>query len=401
MQIYYNKFIRHFKEVKKWQFQKKKYYKINGITLVALIITIIVLVILAAVTIKAAFNSGIIDTAANGAINYADAQNKEKITFDDLDKNIQDIVDKIKDYGGSGEDSPSNHVPTIGDVTVARVAESTDKLTITVAAEDVDGDNLTYTLLRGDTASNISETTLTLTNISGNTVTFTDTGLTMAKTYYYKVKASDGKENAISANYGSERTWCKAEHCDGGHYEYPDCPECEGGFNLCNASDCVNGKISCNECGGVGYTLPGRRCTTCNGKGITCRRGHALQTPSSTWAEQGKKYDKLKCPICGVMSTYRKEYATSCALGDGTIRFSIFSQCSHYGLVTSASSSNDGITCRYCYGWGSVGGKQDCSYCDNGLIDCTSCDGNGKIKCDICLGKRAWWNMVFLHRPPV
>jgi len=61
-----------------------------------------VLVILAAVTINAAFNSGIIDTAVNGAVNYADAQKKEQITFDDLDKNIQDIVKQIEDYNIGG-----------------------------------------------------------------------------------------------------------------------------------------------------------------------------------------------------------------------------------------------------------------------------------------------------------
>ena len=58
--------------------------------------------ILAAVTINAAFNSGIIDTAVNGAVNYADAQKKEQITFDDLDKNIQDIVKQIEDYNIGG-----------------------------------------------------------------------------------------------------------------------------------------------------------------------------------------------------------------------------------------------------------------------------------------------------------
>ncbi|MCI8548710.1 MAG: hypothetical protein HFJ38_07505 [Bacilli bacterium] len=86
----------------------------KGITLVALIITIIVLVILAAVTINAAFNSGIIDTAVNGAVNYADAQKKEQITFDDLDKNIQDIVKQIEDYniGGNNPMPPTIEDPT-------------------------------------------------------------------------------------------------------------------------------------------------------------------------------------------------------------------------------------------------------------------------------------------------
>ncbi|MCI9275913.1 MAG: hypothetical protein HFJ24_08405, partial [Clostridia bacterium] len=43
-------------------------------------------------TINAAFNSGIIETAVNGAVNYADAQEQEKVTFDELDGNLQDIV---------------------------------------------------------------------------------------------------------------------------------------------------------------------------------------------------------------------------------------------------------------------------------------------------------------------
>ena len=73
--------------------------KEQGITLLALIITIIVLVILAAVTINAAFSNRIIDTAVNGALNYADAQNKEKVTFDELDGSIQNIVNKLRDYG--------------------------------------------------------------------------------------------------------------------------------------------------------------------------------------------------------------------------------------------------------------------------------------------------------------
>ena len=50
-----------------------------------------------------AFNSGIIDTAVNGAVNYAEAQNKEKVTFDELDGSIQDIVKKIESYDIRGK----------------------------------------------------------------------------------------------------------------------------------------------------------------------------------------------------------------------------------------------------------------------------------------------------------
>ncbi len=81
-------------------------------------------------TINAAFNSGIIDTAVNGAVNYADAQNKEQITFDDLDKDIQDIVKQIEDYnigGGLGEDSTKDW-----DKTKVNPVESADNVVVPV-----------------------------------------------------------------------------------------------------------------------------------------------------------------------------------------------------------------------------------------------------------------------------
>lgn len=49
----------------------------KGITLVALIITIIVLVILAAVSIAAVYQSNIVNYAVNGAQNYAIEAGKE------------------------------------------------------------------------------------------------------------------------------------------------------------------------------------------------------------------------------------------------------------------------------------------------------------------------------------
>ncbi len=67
----------------------------KGITLVALIITIIVLIILAAVTIMSFRESGIMNTAVNGTINYAKAQEDEKIKMDQLDDDLQAILQRI------------------------------------------------------------------------------------------------------------------------------------------------------------------------------------------------------------------------------------------------------------------------------------------------------------------
>ncbi len=94
--------------------------------------------ILAAVTINAAFNSGIIDTAVNGAVNYADAQKKEQITFEDLDKDIQDIVNKIESYdiGGSNPtpDTPNPTPDTTAnwDKTKVEPVESADNVVVPV-----------------------------------------------------------------------------------------------------------------------------------------------------------------------------------------------------------------------------------------------------------------------------
>jgi len=90
------------------------------------------------VTINAAFNSGIIDTAVNGAVNYADAQKKEQVTFDDLDKNIQDIVNKIESYdiGGSNPtpDTPNPTPDTTAnwDKTKVEPVESADNVIVPV-----------------------------------------------------------------------------------------------------------------------------------------------------------------------------------------------------------------------------------------------------------------------------
>ena len=184
------------------------------------------LVILAAVTINAAFNSGIIDTAVNGAVNYADAQKKEQITFDDLDKNIQDIVNRIESYNIGGTDGSKKI--SISNPTIERVAETTSELTITATSKSESESNLTYKLLRGTTEDNITEIELEPEKIEGNTVTFKDTGLEMAQTYYYKVKVSNGAYNATSTNYVSERTYCLGSSCSGTRTETQTCTLCDG-----------------------------------------------------------------------------------------------------------------------------------------------------------------------------
>ena len=124
-----------------------------------------------------------------------------------------------------------NRAPEIGAPTVSRVANSTSELTITATATDEDeGDTLTYKLLRGISANDANPVELTLTpeKVEGRTVTFKDTGLSMDTYYWYKIKVSDGIDNNISGNYGSERTYCLGKECIGYITKQRDCTSCKG-----------------------------------------------------------------------------------------------------------------------------------------------------------------------------
>lgn len=67
----------------------------NGITLVALIITIIVLIILAAVTIMAVTKNGMIDKAIQGTENYANAQYYEVNELEHASNTLNKVVSNI------------------------------------------------------------------------------------------------------------------------------------------------------------------------------------------------------------------------------------------------------------------------------------------------------------------
>ena len=68
----------------------------NGITLVALIITIIILVILAAVSIMAAYNSGIIDYSINGTQKYVEEANKENTVLSEFESRLDSAIKRIE-----------------------------------------------------------------------------------------------------------------------------------------------------------------------------------------------------------------------------------------------------------------------------------------------------------------
>ena len=67
----------------------------RGITLLALIITIIILVILALITIGAAYTSGIIQFGVNGAKDYAKAALDENKVMTETESYMSSVVEEI------------------------------------------------------------------------------------------------------------------------------------------------------------------------------------------------------------------------------------------------------------------------------------------------------------------
>ena len=72
----------------------------RGITLIALIITIIILVILAAVSIRAVTNMGIVGHAVNGSQGYAQAAKDENTMLQNTETKIKDTLDKLSEIQG-------------------------------------------------------------------------------------------------------------------------------------------------------------------------------------------------------------------------------------------------------------------------------------------------------------
>ena len=79
----------------------------NGITLIALIITIIILVILAAVSIRAVYNMGIVGHAINGTQQYAEGAKAENEMLGQTVTKLEDAVAKVKEIQGRKDGSSS------------------------------------------------------------------------------------------------------------------------------------------------------------------------------------------------------------------------------------------------------------------------------------------------------
>ena len=69
----------------------------KGITLVALVITIVILIILATVSISFAVNDGLFTRAQEGADLYVDKAEQEQVTLNTVDSAFANLMEKYGD----------------------------------------------------------------------------------------------------------------------------------------------------------------------------------------------------------------------------------------------------------------------------------------------------------------
>ena len=116
---------------------KRNYLKEKGITLIALVVTIVVLLILAGVTINTLFgDSGIIQKAQDAQNRMNNAQESDLNALNDLDKWINNQVNGTEGGNTTGDDDSPSTTPKISTL----VGKVVDKNT---RAEDAYGNKIT------------------------------------------------------------------------------------------------------------------------------------------------------------------------------------------------------------------------------------------------------------------
>ena len=128
--------------------------KERGVTLVALVITIIILLILAGIAINLAIGErGIITTAKQGAQNYINAQNAEIEGLNQLDKEVNDMLDKHVNMGNIKDHLPIKKMIYLdsvnGNDSTGNGEITNPYQTILKAIQEINSDNTAIVLKNG------------------------------------------------------------------------------------------------------------------------------------------------------------------------------------------------------------------------------------------------------------
>ena len=148
----------------------------KAITLIALVITVVVMLILAGVTINLTLReNGIFTTAQQAAKNYTDAQNKEMVDLGDFTNLVNETINGLGQAGNAGE----TEIPEVK-VTGLRLNKTstiielnrTETLTATIIPENATNKNVTWTS-SDETVATVENGTVTALKVGNTTITAT------------------------------------------------------------------------------------------------------------------------------------------------------------------------------------------------------------------------------------
>lgn len=161
----------------------------------------------------------------------------------------------------SAQTEVANQAPT--DLSVSYNTKSTNSITINAKANDVNGNQLTYTLYTATSANGSYTAKASQTAAANTQVSLKATGLSQYTTYYYYVTTSDGKETVRSST-SSVRTYCPGTGltCNGPFSTSSTCTNCDGNGKSLDGSHYIY-PVSYSDTGRDTY------CDCCGERAIT------------------------------------------------------------------------------------------------------------------------------------
>ena len=257
-----------------------KIRKQSGITLIALILTVIILVILSLVGISVVYNSRIIEFAMIGTTKYGQEGINENKILNGTENLIDSVIRNIKDLEEDLNTEPNppilpeqkNTPPTKSIVSFN--SKGTNYIKVNAKSEDADEDTLTYTLRYGTEQDNLNlyiDLSNQVQNIEVQITTPED--LEEYTYYYWRVDVSDGKVTTEGEIQTKIRTYCLADLCNGGKCDESICPKtvktgtrsCTGTFEFWKTEP-IDRAATCRYCnnGTQATLLTTWHCTNCS-----------------------------------------------------------------------------------------------------------------------------------------
>ncbi len=210
----------------------------SAITLIALLITIIILIVIASIAIKNLIEFNIVKLSTKSTENYAQAQVDEYNELEDTYQMLDEETKAIKNA------QKKNHRPNL--VEISLNGKASNSITVSAIATDDDNDELTYILYTKKENEDWKKNGSQVAQASEVPILITALNLDNSTYYYWKIEISDGIEKISSDTQEMVKTLCceLAYLCEGPYNKVTDCENCSNSGIIQNT---CTGKITACE----------------------------------------------------------------------------------------------------------------------------------------------------------